>query len=112
LSESEFDSLVKLYSELLMKYRDKFVTYKQARKKADKILMPDELSETEQMFSDLAARIKTSQYDLDELLRTESARTVVLRNISSLEAALEAMDRMTELLNVRIKQAHTGKPKS
>ena len=90
-----------------MKYAERFVIYKQTRERAEKILLPDELWETDAALKELEARSKASQADLDKMMATqdESIRAVLLRTIAALENATEAMDRMTATLNVRIAQS-------
>ena len=113
LSDPDTANLAELYSSLLIKYVKSHSAYKRAREKADQVLIPKELWETEKTLEDLRERSRASQRDLYEMLANgEPVRMVLQRNVSALENAIEWMDNMTKTLNKLVHQAENKKVKA
>jgi hypothetical protein len=106
LSEPDINSLFELYRQLLTDMKRAYEDYKRARSTADRVLLPQELFEVDQVLADLEKQSGSSQKDLNQLLSESApAREVLLRNISALERAIEGMKRVIATLEQRIRQA-------
>jgi hypothetical protein len=111
LPDTEFVRLFDLYRTLLKNYIKRNAAYRQARERADALLLPEELFETDRMLDELQRRSSESQKGLNEMLATSESKAVLQRNISALEALTEALDGVTAKLNKRIEQVENQKRK-
>jgi hypothetical protein len=109
---SESQNLSELYRTLLMKYVERNSTFRQTRERADKVLLPQELLDVDELLGEFERNTDHSQKSLNLMVaENEPAQQILQRNISALERAIEGMDRLTAKLDERIKQAESKKRK-
>jgi hypothetical protein len=95
-----------------MKYVERNSTFRQTRERADKVLLPQELFDVDELLGEFERNTDHSHKSLNLMVaENEPAQQILQRNISALERAIEGMDRLTAKLDERIKQAESKKRK-